>query len=48
MSATGNPYENAKAENFFGRLKVKEVYNKKRLHSSIGYLPAVEFEADYA
>ena len=70
MAATGNPYENAKAEIFFKTLKreevylqddqtfqeaeanlkqfIEDVYNRKRLHSSLGYLPPDEFEAAYA
>jgi putative transposase len=27
---------------------IEEVYNKKRLHSSLGYVPPVGFDADYA
>ena len=66
MSGKTNPYDNAKMESFFRKLKVEEVYmseyktfedalnsipyfieevyNKKRLHSSLEYVPPEEFE----
>ena len=44
MSERVNPYDNAKMESFFRTLKVEEVYNSKRLHSSLSYMSPEEFE----
>ena len=43
-----NHYDSfADAEQHIGRF-IADVYNAKRLHSSLGYLPPAEFEARYA
>jgi transposase InsO family protein len=42
-----NQYETfADAEGQIGRF-IDDVYNQKRLHSSLGYLPPVEYESLY-
>jgi putative transposase len=59
MSAPGQATENARAESFFKTVKYEEVYvhryqtfledvyNAKRLHSSLDYVPPDEFEENY-
>ena len=44
MALKGNPYDNATMESFFKTLKYEEVYNRKRMYSSLGYLSPVNFE----
>jgi putative transposase len=59
MSAPGQATENARAESFIKTVKYEEVdvhryqtfledvYNTKRLHSSLDYVPPDEFESTY-
>jgi putative transposase len=46
MSRRGNPWDNATCESFMKTLKceLEEIYNQKRLQSSLGYCPPAEFE----
>ena len=48
MSRLGNPYDNA-MDDVLKRIPffISQVYNKKCLHSSLGYVPPEEFESAY-
>jgi transposase InsO family protein len=45
-----NAYEYKTMEDVVGRLSrfLEEVYNRRRLHSALGYVPPEEYEVKYA
>ena len=48
MSRKGNPYRDLAEARASIREFLEKVYNQKRLHSALGYVPPPEFEANLA
>lgn len=46
MSRQASPWDNAACESFMKTLKYEEVYNQRRIHSALGYVPPAEFERE--